>query len=394
MHLVLFALLAWTLSVRVERAQRQLALQPVIEEPVVALLFPDQILEVPVPLMRTDTEPEPPTPPPPPPKPKERPYIRTTQNAAADAAPKNAPFVSDRNTRAASMLPPDPDGVRGMPTLDGKGPAQMELADRDYKDGKIKDDAATPQAAMAATGTAGGGGLATPTPQPPQPPAASPPQPPIVVAKAEPIKPGTPVIEDMVRETPTDGSAKLPLEIKRAESPTDTPPTPPTPATPATPPGMLPPGPGNGPAVPGGADTPVKKTAGKPEADSFSPFTRTSRVKGTLSNRGEAAVDAAETPLGKYMRVVTGAVEKRWHTLRRQRLDAASFGSMKLRFYVKANGDVLPPELLSDRSQANAAMIDFTLQAVMEAEIPPIPKDLLPLLEKQRLEVEYDVLIY
>ncbi|MCB1210186.1 MAG: hypothetical protein KDK97_12705, partial [Verrucomicrobiales bacterium] len=120
----------------------------------------------------------------------------------------------------------------------------------------------------------------------------------------------------------------------------------------------------------------------------------TSRVKGTLSNRGDAAVDAAETPLGKYMRIVTGAVEKRWHTLRRQRLDAATFGSMKLRFYVKANGDVLPPELLSDRAQANSAMIDFTLQAIMEAEIPPIPKDLLPLLEKQRLEVEYDVLIY
>lgn len=387
MHLVLFAILAWILSVRIEDAKRQLALQPVIEEPVVALLFPDQIMEVPVPLMRTDTEPEPPPPPPPPPKPKERPYIRTTQNTTADSAPTNAPFVSDRNTRAASMLAPDPDGVRDMPTLDGNGPSQMELADRDYKDGQIKDDAATPQAAMHATGSAGGGGLATATPQTP----VAAPQPPIVIAKAEPIKPGTPVIEDMVRETPDDGNAKLPLEIKRAQSPVDSPPTPPAPKTPA---GMLPPGPGNGPAVPGGADTPVKKTAGKPDADSFSPFTRTSRVKGTLSNRGDAAVDAAETPLGKYMRIVTGAVEKRWHTLRRQRLDAATFGSMKLRFYVKANGDVLPPELLSDRAQANSAMIDFTLQAIMEAEIPPIPKDLLPLLEKQRLEVEYDVLIY
>jgi hypothetical protein len=39
-------------------------------------------------------------------------------------------------------------------------------------------------------------------------------------------------------------------------------------------------------------------------------------------------------------------------------------------------------------------MLEFTLRAIMEAEIPPIPQDLLPLLDRQRLEVEYDVLIY
>jgi hypothetical protein len=55
---------------------------------------------------------------------------------------------------------------------------------------------------------------------------------------------------------------------------------------------------------------------------------------------------------------------------------------------------VAPPTVLSDRAEADVRMLDFTLRAIMEAEIPPIPADLLPLLDSGRLEVEYDVLIY
>ena len=105
-------------------------------------------------------------------------------------------------------------------------------------------------------------------------------------------------------------------------------------------------------------------------------------------------MNAAETPVGRYMRAVTSAVEKRWHTLRRRRLDSVTFGELQLRFQVKADGSVGPPTILSDRRKADPRMIDFTLQAILEAEIPPIPQDLLPLLDRGCLEVEYDVLIY
>jgi hypothetical protein len=147
-------------------------------------------------------------------------------------------------------------------------------------------------------------------------------------------------------------------------------------------------------AVGGAALDPVKRTAGPRDADAFSPFTRTSKVKGTISNRGETAVDAAETPVGRYMRQVTGAVEKKWHLLRRRNADAVTYGSLRLKFFVRADGKVAPPTVLSDRSEADVRMLDFTLRAIMEAEIPPIPADFLPLLDGERLEVEYDVLIY
>lgn len=54
----------------------------------------------------------------------------------------------------------------------------------------------------------------------------------------------------------------------------------------------------------------VAATAGKPERDAFSPFTRMGKNDGAISREGDNAVDAAATPRGIYMRQVTGAVEK------------------------------------------------------------------------------------
>jgi len=368
------------MSTQSERAALKIQEEAIVEEPVVTLLFPDQIMEVPVPLMRTETDPVPP--PPPPPKPKERSYLRTTQNEAAETAPANAAFISDRNTRAGSKLAPDPDGVANMPTLDGKGPAQMELADRDYKDGKIKDDAATAQEAAPAPATSGGGGMSKPTPVPP-------PQP-VVVAKAQPIPAATPVIEDLVREKPDGGNEKMPLEIKRAQ-----PPNSPNATASQPTPSMLPPGLGSGPDRAAGAPDPVKKTAGKPDPESFSPFTRTSQVKGTISNRADAAVDAEMTPTGKYTRQVIGPIEQLWHKYYRQHRDAGT-GTVEIRIRVPKSGKVTPAdvEILTDAKQANSALIEFTLKAILDADIPPIPKDLLPLLEDERFITNIDVLIY
>lgn len=367
----------------------------------VTLLYPDQILEIEVAAL------------PEPPKPKAEPqqYIRTTQNSADDEAPMKGDFISDRNTKAASDLPADPDGDPTMPTQEGIDPQRMELANRDFKDGEIMEDGATPvppmQVAEARPPTpASPPTILRPNETPPQPPPTepSPPPPPppaVAVAKADPITP----LEAMMKERDESDAARvqldrLPLEVRKAEplKPEDlaslVPPTepsvamrddpsstPPAPPTPPTPPAMQ---------VP----DPVTRTAGPQDAAAFSPFTRTSKARGTISNRGAAAVNAVETPVGRYMRTVTSAVEKKWHTLRRRNADAVTFGNLRLRFYVMPNGRVEPPQILSDRKEADARMIDFTLQAVLEAEIPPIPEDLLPLLDQQRLEVEYDVLIY
>jgi hypothetical protein len=400
-HVLLILLLLWQwgagLAERWAEANRVTA-----AEKEVTLLYPEQIIEIEVPaLLET-----------PKPKPEPQQYIRTTQNTADAEAPMKADFISDRNTKAASELPPEADGEPNMPTQDGIDPKRLELANRDYKEGEIKEDGATPVPAMRVAEARPpssseppsilkpADALAPPAPalEPAPPVVPKPPPPPAAVAKAEPLTP----LEAMMKERDESDAARiqldrLPLEVKKAEplTPEDVanlpPPTPAVamrddPAATAAPP--------QPPPMPARVLDPVSRTAGPQDDAAFSPFTRTSKARGTISNRGAAAVNAAETPVGRYMRTVTGAVEKKWHTLRRRNADAVSFGNLRLRFYVMPNGRVEPPQILSDRSEADPRMIDFTLQAVLEAEIPPIPEELLPMLDQQRLEVEYDVLIY
>ncbi len=120
-------------------------------------------------------------------------------------------------------------------------------------------------------------------------------------------------------------------------------------------------------------------------------MTRTAKVKGTISNKGEASVDAEATPMGRFMRSVTSAVEKTWHEYRLKRGDAVSFGYLKVSFYVNRDGHV--DDLTFIEKSGNPLMDSFTLDAILHAEIAPIPKDLLPLLDDERFPVEYEIII-
>jgi hypothetical protein len=129
-----------------------------------------------------------------------------------------------------------------------------------------------------------------------------------------------------------------------------------------------------------------------PAMKAFSPFTETARTKGTISNLGEAAVDAEATEMGKFMRTVTSAVEKKWHLLRRTHADAVSYGYLKVRFFVNREGR--PEDVKFIEKANNPQMEDFTLEAILKAEIPPIPRDLLPMLDGERFPVEYEIIIH
>ncbi|MGI9244976.1 MAG: hypothetical protein ACR2RV_29505, partial [Verrucomicrobiales bacterium] len=141
--------------------------------------------------------------------------------------------------------------------------------------------------------------------------------------------------------------------------------------------------------------TPVP-TPGSEEAkekEVFQPHTRRNKVAGTISNRGKkAAVDSAETPLGRYTRKVTGAVERSWHFERRRKSDFVSYGSLKVSFVVASSGK--PGSLSIIEDDANPIMIDFTLGAILSADIPPMPQDVRELLGGEPLEITYDVIIY
>ena len=373
-HALLLVVLAWFLAVEAVQKWNSRSPEPVVEEKEVTLIFPEQIL---------------PEPPPAVPEPEPKDYIRTTQNEAEMAAPKKADFISDRNTTAASEKAADPDGTAPMPTTDGAAFPMKELVDRDQKQGEIREDAAGKMEA----------GL---TPPPPAPaPAmktpvaesspASRPSPPSLadamqMAKVEPAaNPLDQMIREMDEEMARVDLQRLPLDVQRA-LPANAPPAQPMAASEAA----------NETPVP--KAVPMAETVDSPDLnaspDAFVPFTRTSKVKGTISNRGKASVNAEETPMGRYMRAVTSQVEKKWHTYRRRSMDAVTFGSLKLEFYVTPDGRSEDLRIVSDPRNADPLMADFTLQAIRDAEIPPIPDDLVPMLEAGRMRIEYDVLIY
>jgi len=375
-HVLLLLWIVWEWGPAL--AQRLMA-SPVLVEPEeeMVLLFPEQVMD----LVEPEKKQEPTR------------YIRTTQNATADDAPREADFISDRNTVAASELPADPEGEKNMPTLDGIDPPRMELADRDYKDGELRDDGTMPIPPSPDGGAAVAAMAAAMVPKAiPVTPAGLDP---VQVAQADLSQP----LDLLMREKDESEDAlmkvdRLPVEVRTAEPVQNPASVEPQLADSPPPPDQSPPDAAQPQqSVPAMLD-PVSRTAGPQDAEAFTPFTRTSKARGTLSNRGEAAVNAEETPVGRYMKQVTGAVEKRWHLMRRRYADAVTFGNLRLRFYVNKDGSVDPPTILSDRAQADARMIDFTVRAILDAPIPPIPVELLPMLDRERLEVEYDVLIY
>ena len=93
------------------------------------------------------------------------------------------------------------------------------------------------------------------------------------------------------------------------------------------------------------------------------------------------------------MKQVTSAVEREWHRKRRMNRDFVTFGTIKLEFHVDARGEV-HDLTIKNRSGANAVMQDFTLNAVLDATIPPMPAGLSEILDRELLLISYDIIVY
>lgn len=386
-HVLLFLLLAWILSNPAKWAFKAAAAAAAPKEKEVTLIFPEQLIAPPL-------QPKPPVPPP-----KKEIYMRTTQNEASAEKPKNAAFISDRNTKASAIKAPDPSATSPMPTTEGLKFQMNELANRDYRDGEIMQDAAkksAPAPRTPATPSRPPPAAAAPSPPTPPTPPPAPPLPPQTqsIASAASSSPLAKMMDEADKDLARREMSRLPLEVRKPEPQTKAPDAPPP--SPQKPQmrevADSPPVPK---AIPVSDD--VLKTAGTPQDKAFMPFTRTSDNKGTISNRGsEDAVDAEGSPKGKYIRSVTGQVEKKWHVYRALRRDMVSPGSLQVEFYVNAEGKVENLRIVNDR-ESNALLSEFTVRAIRDAEIPPMPREvmeMLPIMDKQRLKIEYNVLIY
>lgn len=253
-------------------------------------------------------------------------YISTSEQNAQEP-PKNAPFESDKNTRAASEAPAS--GSAPMPSVDGREAAYVELEDKNYKSGKQAQPAAPTPAEQTPPRTQTEPPSSAPTP------AMDEPAPTQLALRDVPPKPKT---DEQVRD-----NAAQPAQPK--------------------------------PAV----------------ASGFQPETRVTRIKGNISNRGKASVDAAATPLGRYKKMVSDAIGSRWYYYVNDQIGLLNIGTVSVRFTVSPDGKVGGVKVLSNSS--NESFASVSVNSIIEAEIPPIPEDVAKLLDNGRLEIDYSFTI-
>jgi len=127
-------------------------------------------------------------------------------------------------------------------------------------------------------------------------------------------------------------------------------------------------------------------------ANGFSPERHQNKVNGTLSNLGQNAVDAEETAVGKYKKSVTSAISQKWHVYRERHKDFVSFGLLKLTFNVASDGSVKNLKIV--KNDANSVLAEFSLKAILEADIPRMPAEVREELGASGLEMKYDIIIY
>jgi len=374
------------------------------------------------------------------PGPEARPFISSDLNRPESQAPQNARFESDRNTTAATEIQPDKmlPGER-VPTLDGDSPIpSLTLQNREFVEGRLNE---VPSEASSSPDKLSSG--APSREQNARPVSTN------SVSRSATGFPSSDQVRKGEGSENIEGAAELPKE--RTGDKMSRPPglnegveTPPSDEPGNAPESsvqrsfVLPSGPSDSTlpgamsvekdrkAAPRGeengkgeaADPVQEKVAAAPEAkpgevsgelsanepmalksaddglfsSGFSPEERQNVINGSLTRAGQNAVDAEETALGRYKKAVRDAISSTWHRYRQENGEFVTWGILKIEFTVEANGGV--KNLQITKNEANAILAEFSLKAIREAELPPMPEDVAKSVGSQGLVIQYDIIIY
>ncbi|MEO0415217.1 MAG: hypothetical protein AAF226_09730 [Verrucomicrobiota bacterium] len=145
----------------------------------------------------------------------------------------------------------------------------------------------------------------------------------------------------------------------------------------------------------------VKEEWSYPSADAglidpnYVPEDKMSNRNGDITKLGENGVDAESTPVGAYRKKVNDAVGKRWHELRSDPAYAPhiSYGMVKLKFRVYSNGKI-GNSIKIEKQEASSIVTEFTMKAIREANIPPMPTEVREYTGSKGLEIKYSIVIY
>lgn len=137
---------------------------------------------------------------------------------------------------------------------------------------------------------------------------------------------------------------------------------------------------------------PLPKANQQPERQSVPPTAyrqqqRITRMEGNVNNRGRSSVAALGTPSGRFQKAVSDAVGSRWYRYVAEHTDLMNIGTVQIRFNVFPDGRVKGAKVISNSSTESLA--SFSLQAVMDAQIPPMPEELVSLVPDSGLQFDF-----
>jgi outer membrane biosynthesis protein TonB len=275
-------------------------------------------------------------------------YLETDPARETAEQPQDKTFESNANSIAASKLPAAGDAP--LPSQEGR---EQPFVDLQTQEAAIPTEGS--QARPEPTATPEPQPTLAPTPVPtPSPRASEPPKP---TPTAEPLATPEPDKLAMLTSTP-------PPAMRETEEPTPTP----LPDLPPTPP----------PAA--------ERPQPQQPSSGYQPQKTETRIAGRITNRGPSAADAVATPLGKYRKAVHDAIGARWYYYVKANGYMANIGTARVDAEVAPNGKITNLRVVSNSS--NETFANICLQSFQEAQIPPIPPDLVPTLPGGRLPLE------
>jgi hypothetical protein len=290
---------------------------------------------------------------PPPTKPNPG-FIENDPARESPEEPKERIFESNANSVAASNLPATGDAP--VPTQQGADRPFLQMETQRHS---LATEGSQPQPAQP---TLPPQPTASPPPATPTPPRTTPTPP-----RATPVPTATPLPEPLVTPEP-DRLAMLtgtPPPAIRDPQETEAEPT---------------------PIIAPTAPPVVPRPQPERPASAYRPEKEQNRISGRITNKGAPSVDAVATPIGRYRKAVIDAIGARWYYYTNAKLDLISIGTAQVQAEVDAEGKLVNLKLVSNT--ANEAFANICLQSFQEAQIPPIPADLVQTLPDGRLLVE------
>jgi hypothetical protein len=325
--------------------RRNEAMRPVMAEPVLTIV-PEIAASVVVPEAKNA-----------PAKPR---FARTSDEQQASEPVKNAPFIGERSTRAASDRAPTP-SAPAQPSQKGIKPRDandIETTQSQYQDGELTQPNKARESQEASKSNTKPSACEREN-KTSSPPAKSAPQRSGLVQGPNPVDVGVSTEE---LKKPIAPDARPQEALREAPKP-----------------------------EPVAEEKPKEISPRPPEPKKDKEFRgnqRKTAMVGSISRGGPSALDVADTPLGRYQATISRAVEIEWQRNCVRHRDFITPGFLTVRFFVETSGKVRSVQFVGDM-ETGEVQKGFTLNAIRNAGIPPMPKALRKEYDDEPLELMF-----